>query len=256
MVRVILKAFDILEKIAQANGQALTLTEISADLGMNQPTAANIINTMISRGYIEHVGKKKGYKLGPNAFRLTNVVPYGKELVNAAKDIMDDLTAKLNETCIIGVLRNYKRYILHFVNASQEVQVNLSSERNVYETASGRLLLAYLNEKERARFINQNGLPSSSLWLEASTEKGVAEVLDAIKKNGVAVTHLRERHVKGFAVPIFFQEKVVAALSIFLPEYRCTTTKEKEIIEGLKNASTEISARLNRNAQAGIEPAS
>jgi DNA-binding IclR family transcriptional regulator len=111
------------------------------------------------------------------------------------------------------------------------------------------LLFAYLNEKERVRFINQNGLPSSSLWLEASTEEGVAEVLDAIKKNGVAVTHLRERHVKGFAVPVFLQEKVVAALSIFLPEYRCTTTKEKEIIEGLKNASTEISTRLHRNAQ-------
>ncbi|MFN7280766.1 MAG: IclR family transcriptional regulator [bacterium] len=248
MVQVLLKAFDILEKIAQANGQSLTITEISADLGMNQPTAANIINTMISRGYIEHVGKKKGYKLGPNAFSLTNVVPYGKELVNAAKDIMDELTAKLNETCIIGVLRNYKRYILHFVNAPQEVQVNLSSERNVYETASGRLLFAYLNEKERARFISQNGLPSRSLWLEASEEEGVADVLDAIKESGVAITHLRERHVKGFAVPVFMQEKVVAALSIFLPEYRCTDIKEKEIIESLKNASAEISLNLKASA--------
>jgi DNA-binding IclR family transcriptional regulator len=69
------------------------------------------------------------------------------------------------------------------------------------------------------------------------------------KKKGVAVTHLKERHVKGFAVPVFFQENVVAALSIFLPEYRCTIAKEKEIIEGLKNASTEISTRLHRNAQ-------
>lgn len=246
MVQVIIKAFDILELIAQADGQALTLTEISAELGISQPTAANIINTMVSRGYVEHVGKKKGYKLGPTAFRLTNVVAYEQDLVEVSKRPMEELTLQLNETCLLGVLRNHKRLILHVTNSNHDIQVQVRSERSVYETASGRLLLAYLDEKERARFLHHNRLPSHSLWAEASTEVGIVEALSAIKNKGLAVTHLIERHVKGFAVPIFTKGKVVAALSIFLPEYRCTPTKEKEIIENLFRASTEISTKLTR----------
>jgi IclR family KDG regulon transcriptional repressor len=245
MVQVIIKAFDILELIANADGQALTLTEISADLGMSQPTASNIINTMISRGYIEHVGKKKGYKLGPASFSLTNEVSYEQELIEASKKIMDDLTQRLNETSLLGVLRNQKRLILHVANSSHDIQVKVKSERSVYETASGRLLLAYLSEGERIRFIQQNGLPDASLWEEGSTNDGLKEALIKIKEEAITTTFLSDRHVKGFAVPIFRNNKVIAALSIFLPEYRCTDNKQIEIIQSLKLASSEIERRLN-----------
>ncbi len=146
MVLVIKKAFDILEFIARRNGQGTTLTEISQELELNQATAANIIKSLVATGYCEHIGKKKGYRLGPAAYRLTNDIPYGQELINAARDVMEELTAKLNESSVLGVLRNYKRFTLHVVNSSQEVQVQLRSERNIYETASGRVLLAYLPE--------------------------------------------------------------------------------------------------------------
>ncbi len=72
---------------------------------------------------------------------------------------MASLTEKLNGSCILGVLRNHKRYILYAVNAVQEIQVQLRSERNIYETASGRILLAYLSEKNLERHVQQNGLP-------------------------------------------------------------------------------------------------
>lgn len=245
MVQVLIKAFDIIELVVQRNGQAISLTEVSDELELNQATAANIINTMVSRGYLEHIGKKKGYRLGPAAYRLTNEVPYGKELVNVAKDIMEELTDKLNESCIIGVLRNYKRYILHAVNATQEVQVNLSSERNVYETASGRLLLAHLPDKELNHFIKQNSLPNAELWEEASTTKGLVEAFEKIRKDGIVITHLKNRHVKGFAVPVFSNDQVVASLSVFLPEYRCSSARQKEIVQSLKTAAAAISQKLN-----------
>ena len=45
MVLVVIKTFDILELVALRNGQAITLTEIAAELNLNQATAANIIKT-------------------------------------------------------------------------------------------------------------------------------------------------------------------------------------------------------------------
>ncbi len=244
MVQVLIKAFDILELVAQRNGQSITLTEIADELQLNQATAANINKTLVHKGYLEHIGKKKGYRLGPAAYSLTNEVPYGKDLINAARGVMEELTAKLNESCLLGVMRNNKRYILHVVNSVQEIQVQLRSERNVYETASGRLLLAYFSEKELERFIQQNGLPDPELWEEASSMEKLLQTLPKIKKEGMAMTFMGNRHIRGFAVPIEVHDKVVAGLSVFLPEYRCTETRQLEIIQSLKTAAIEIGSKL------------
>jgi IclR family transcriptional regulator, KDG regulon repressor len=244
MVQVILKSFDILELVAQRNGQAISLTEISQELQLNQATTANIINTMVDRGYLEHIGKKKGYRLGMMAFRLTNEVAYEQDMINAAKEDMEQLTASINESSLLGILRNNKRYIIHVVNSTQDIQVQIRSERSVYETASGRLLLAYLSEKELERFLTQNGLPDFSLWEEAGSINGLVAALAQIKKDAFALTHLKNRHVKGFAVPIFVNEKVVAGLSVFVPEYRCIGNHESDIIDSIKKTAQSISQKL------------
>jgi IclR family transcriptional regulator, KDG regulon repressor len=244
MVQVIIKAFDIIELVAQRNGQAVSLTEISQELNINQATAANIINTLVSRGYLEHIGKKKGYRLGPTAFHLTNEIPYEQALVHNARDVMETLTLTLNESCLLGVLRNHKRYILHAVNAAQEIQVQLRSERNIYETASGRLLLAYLSEKELERYIQKNGLPDIEIWKEGHTTNKLISSLAQIKEEGIAKTHLINRHIKGFAVPIVVNDKVLAGLSVFVPEYRCSPSREKEIIQAMKASAAEISEKI------------
>lgn len=246
MVLVVIKTFDILELVSQANGQGITLTEISQQLQINQATASNIIKTMVSKGYIEHIGKKKGYRLGPASFRLTNEVPYGQDLVNAARDVMEDLTSKLNESSILGTLRNNKRYVLHVVKSNQEIQVQVRTDRNAYETASGRLLMAYLSEKELEKFLHANGLPDKTLWKEASTLKGLSASLAKIKKESIAITHLVNRHVRGFAAPIFAHDQVVAGLSVFLPDYRYSVSRQKDIIQSLRDASHIISERLNQ----------
>ena len=199
---------------------------------------------MVHKGYLEHIGRKKGYRLGSAALRLTTDVPYGQDLVNAARDVMEQLTAKVNESSILGSLRNGRRYILHVVNSNQEVQVQVRTDRNAYETASGRLLLAYLPERELERFIHQNGLPDKTLWKEASTLKSLDVVLGKIRKEGLVMTQLNNRHVRGFAVPVFAEEKAVAGLSVFLPDYRYTVAKQKLIVQSLREASQAITKQL------------
>ena len=247
MVLVILKTFDILELVSLRNGQAITLTEIANELGLNQATAANIIKTMVHKGYLEHIGKKKGYRLGEAVHRLTSNKPYGQDLVTAAKEIMESLTEKVNESSILGTLRSYKRYILHVVNSNQEVQVQVRTDRNVYETASGRLLLAYLPEKELARFLQIHSLPDKTLWKEASTPNGLANCLKQIRQEGLVLTQANNRHVRGFAVPVYADDKVVAGLSVFLPDYRYTPAKHHVIVQSLRDASAQITRRLQHD---------
>lgn len=244
MVLVIIKALDILEYLGQDQEKAYTLTEISESLDLNQATCANILKTLVSKNYVEHLGRKKGYKLGPMAFNLTNNLAYNQNLIMAAKDIMEELTAKLNETSLLGVLRNQKRFILHLIHSDQDLQVRSRSERNVYETASGRILLAYLSKKERENFIASNGLPTEQVWKEATTTEALYAALDKIAKDELTITYSL-KHIIGVAVPIRKSGKVIAALGVFLPEIRFSAAKKKEIIHEMKLDAKRIMEKLN-----------
>ncbi|MCR9064914.1 MAG: helix-turn-helix domain-containing protein [Cytophagales bacterium] len=245
MVQVIIKALDILELVSKRNGQAVSLTEVSNELNLNQSTTANIMNTLVYKNFLEHLGKKKGYKLGTMAFQLTDSVSYEKDLIQAAKGVMEDITLNLNESSVLGVMKNYKRLILHSVSSTQDIQVQIRSEKNVYETASGRLLLSNLSEKEINKFLGYYGLPKAAIWPEAKTKEGLLKELKKIKENGIAQTRFSHNHLVGFAVPIVLNKQVIAGLSVFLPEYRCTNEVQENVIYHLKSAAHLISKKLS-----------
>ena len=245
MVLVVVKALDILEYIARDPNRAYSLTEVAEGLGMNQATCVNILQTLVEKSYLEHLGRKKGYRLGPMAYNLTNNVSYGQHLVTAAKDVMERLTAHLNETSILGVIRNQKRFILHLVNSDQDLLVRSRTERTIYETASGRLLLAFLSDKEREHLLRQIGLPPADVWESASSAEGLASALATIRANELAIT-LSKTHIIGLAVPVRRHEVTVASLSVFLPQARYSPPREKEIVHALRQAANDISQRLSQ----------
>ena len=88
-----------------------------------------------------------------------------------------------------------------------------------------------------------NGLPSVDTWPGAETEAGLSEALERIRADELAVTHSKS-HIIGLAVPIRSGGRVTAALSVFLPEIRCSAFRKKEVIKALRQAATQIDSRL------------
>lgn len=244
MVLVVIKALDILEYIARDPSRAYTLTEISEQLDLNQATCVNILKTLVSKNYVEHLGRKKGYRLGPMAFNLTNNLGYSQDLIMAAKPEMEALTQQLNEGCLLGIIRNQKRLILHMVNSDQDLQVRSKTERDVYETASGRLLLASMPRKEIDSFVNANGLPADGVWKDVSSREDLLIALEKIQREEIVITY-SVKHIIGVAIPVKKNGKTIAALSIFLPEIRFPAQKKKEIVAALKNAAERINTKLD-----------
>lgn len=239
MVLVLIKALDILEWVARDSSRTYSLTEIAEGLQMNQATCVNILQTLVSKNYIEHLGRKKGYRLGLMAYNLTNNLAYSQSLVLAAKEPMEALTVELNETSILGIIRNQKRFIVHLVNSDQDLQVRSRTERNIYETASGRLLLAYLSAQELDRLILSLGLPTAQAWPEAGNANELRSALAAIRGHELAITRSAS-HIIGLAVPIRKDGQVVASLSVFVPQVRCSLERQKEIEQALQRSSRLI----------------
>lgn len=244
MIQVINRALDILEIVAADPEKPASLGEIADALGLNHGTCANIMKTLVSRNYLEQIGTKKGYILGAKSYALTNNDAYRKDLVEAAKSEMEKLTEMTNENCLLAILNGEKRIVIHSTNAEQELQVRTSSEKNVYDSASGRMLLAMLPEPDIDRFIAKYGTPLSESWKEADTVENLKKLLSQFKKEECALQMLAGRQVIGLAVPIQKGVKTVASLSIYLPEYRYMLTDKTGLVHQLKMAAKRISQRL------------
>ncbi len=247
MIQVIVRAIDILEFVAQHGKEPVQLIRIAENAGLSQPTTANIVKTLLVKNYLEQVGRKEGYRLGAGAFQLTGNLSYNQNLLLAAKDVMEDLTRQLNETCLLGVIRNNKRYVLHAVQSDQDLQVRIRTEAEIYQTASGRLLVAYLTEKDLDKLIQAVGLPSAQIWLGTQTREALEKILAKIRKEELVQTS-NTHHIAGFAIPVYKNKQVIASLSVFLPESRVNPANKATITKLMKRTANKIKERLNKEA--------
>lgn len=249
MIQVINRAFDILEFVAGNKNKVYSLTEIADAFQLNHGTCANIIKTMVHRNYLEQIGHKKGYKLGFMSYQIGGNHSYEKELLNAAVHEMEALTLKMNETCLLAILKKNIRVAIHQISGNHDLMVKSSPEKAAFNSASGRLLVAMLDDTERKDFIDKYGLPSVDLWKEASTQRSFDAEVKKIWSLGYA-TQTSKAHIVGLAVPVLRNKKTVASLSMYLPESRFSTKIEKEIVANLNKAAEAIGKKLNMRKEA------
>ena len=251
MIQVLHKAFDILELLAAAADRPKGLRQIADALGLHQATCANILKTMIHRGYVEQVAPKKGYLLGPMAYYLAGSRPYRRDLLKAAEPAMAELAKDVHETVVLITLYQCKRFMLCEARGDQDLQVrsDIISSDEVYETATGRLLLAYLPPEQLKAFVTMRGLPTDA-WPEAQSQTGFEVALEDIRKAG-KVVNVCKPQVAAAAFPIRDGEAVTAALGLYLPRFRFKGSHRKRVLASLEKSATEISCQLSERLRRG-----
>ncbi len=245
MIQVIVRAIDILEFVAQHGNEPVQLIKIAEHVGLNQPTCANIVRTLVDKNYLEQVGRKQGYLIGIGAYQLTGNPAYQQELIEAAIEPMQDLKKEINETSLLGMIKNNKRVVLHLEECDQVLQVKTGMLAPVYYTSIGRLMMAFMPEKELNNLLKSLGLPTKSDWPGAETKEGLLLELQKIRTEEF-VKIRSATHTVGFAVPIYKNKIVVAALSIFVPESRYTEKDKDKLYKAIRATADKIRKRLER----------
>lgn len=243
MIQVIIRAINILEFVAQHDKEPVQLFKIAGHVGLSHPTTANIVKTLLEKNYLEQMGRKKGYRLGIAAFQLTSNPFYQQNLITAANDPMEELTQQLNETSLLAMIQNNKRIILHQVECNQVLKVNTVMVADVYDASTSRLLMAYFTSKDLDSLIKAVGLPSKKVWPGAETRIGLENELRIIRKEEF-VQLVSVYHTVGFAVPIYKDKVVIAALSIFVPQSRYTESHKGKIAKLIRKAAKQITGEL------------
>ncbi len=243
MIQVIERALSILEFVAGHGKEPVRLIQIAENAGLSQPTTANIVKTLVDKNYLEQAGRTIGYRLGIAAYQLSENPSFDQDLIAASKEPMEKLTQQLNETSLLAVIRNNKRVILRLEECDQVLLVKTAMVADLYDTSTGRLLMAYLPPKQLDALLKAIGLPSKKIWPGAETKEGLDRSLEQIRKDEFVQT-LSKYHTVGFAVPIYKAGKVIAAISIFVPESRYTDLHKEKISRSISNAARAISKAL------------
>lgn len=244
MIQVLHRAFNIMEYIAKNPKQEHALRDIANAFNMNHATCANILKTMVNRGYIEQVGQKKGYKLGYMTYQVADSPSYYDDLILASDEALLNLMTEINESVILSVVKHDKRLVLKQMTCSHEIQVRTSNQTSVYRATSGRLLLAYYSAEELEVFIKRNGMPTEADdWSEVQTKEDLEQQLSLIRKQGFCISQNRSA-VIGLAVPILRKGKTIASIGIYLPAMRFGQQEKERLLKAMRGAVQNTESKL------------
>ncbi|MBR1705943.1 MAG: helix-turn-helix domain-containing protein [Bacteroidales bacterium] len=219
MIQVINRALDILEYLSRDRDGERTLGQIAGKTGLNNATCANIIKTLVQRGYIQHLGPKRGYRLGIMPLILSDQDAYFDLLADACRIPIDSLCADINETVLLAVVRDCQRYRVYESHCTHELQVRARLEQPVYKATTGRMIIASYDAQALDRLIAQVGLPDGREWPEATTRAALEAELERIRTEGIAFSR-NANDVVSIAVPIEIKGRVAASVGIYLPGIR------------------------------------
>lgn len=244
MIQVVHRALNILEYVAKDGNKPKPMGQIAQDLALNTATCANIIKTLVQRGYLEKSDLQKGYILGSQLKELTGKHQPHVKLIAAAKIQMDLISEQLNEKCLLAVLKGDKRQVIYKNNCAQIVQATTPDEKKAYDSSTGRLLVAMMTDEALDKFVHTYGLPPSSIWPDADSPAKFMAQIQQIRKNRYALIE-DSKQVIGIASPVYQHTDLVASLSIYLPAFRFSNTVRKKMIQLCLAGADEITAQLS-----------
>lgn len=246
-IKVIEKALNILELLASEENREFPLGEIADTLNMDHGTCSNIIKTLSSRGYINQKGPRCGYKFGYMLYKLTNSAINNEELTKIARDEIDDLGRKLNETAILSCIKNDKRIVLYKTVPDRELIVRTNVDKSIYSANTGRVIIANYTPAHLEKCLIRLGLPSKEEWPEIFTSDNphgeLVNSLAAIRIAGYEIHH-DPNGIVGVAAPIFKAGHVVGSLGVYMPKMRYID--EKLILSTVLASAAEINKKIKQ----------
>ena len=147
MIQVLNKAFRLLEYMAKEPDRPHPLGELAEKIGASPAACSHLVKTIQFNGYLEQTEKRGGYTLGPMAYYLGRHGGYREDLIVRIRPCVQKLSEETGETALFARLNFTKKYVLCSCQTKNPIHVDdsLLYLDTIYETASGRVLLAHLN---------------------------------------------------------------------------------------------------------------
>lgn len=245
-VQSVERALALLELVDAAGAAGIGLSSLAEAGKLKTPTAHNLLNTLLALDYVRRNPQSKHYQLGPRALALGRGRTALDRVAGAAREPLRRLNTALDETVILAVYHGGQRHSVLTLESRRDLRVGarMGADDHFYDTATGRMLLAQLDENEIAALAERLG-PRPPIWPEAQSEAGFRAVLARFAEQELAELH--KDHTEALAVPLRLSSSgMIAALGLHYPAVRDTPERRRMLVEALRRAAGEVQAENER----------
>ena len=153
------KAFQILRQISDA-GQGVGISELAKKLGMSKGTVHGITSILEELGAIVRDPSTKKYEPGLTLIELGRQAYSQIDLRQMARKVMEELMEKIQETVLLGMRNGRNITILDIVECRHDLKITSPIGSTIpLLAATGKAILALMEEKEVEEIIRSKGLP-------------------------------------------------------------------------------------------------
>jgi DNA-binding IclR family transcriptional regulator len=245
MINSVLKAIEILQAF-HINEPRLSLTEISTRLDMPRSTTHNLLNTLLSRGFIEKTDDGR-YALGTAIIALTQAVRVNVELRDGAAPLLRELADACRESVYLCVPDDGWALHIYAIESPDRLRARtaVGDRACLHCTSLGKAILSRLSKGEVDAIIDRRGL-SRFTDLTITDRAALHAELEQTRAQGYAID--RGEHEVGLyciGAPILDKEgQVVGACSVSGQDPEITQGKLEDFSTRVMYTAQEISRRL------------
>lgn len=222
------------------------ISDIAQAVGLHKATAHRIVTTLVNYGFLERLADDQKYRLGLELPNLGYKVLRRMDLRREALPFMRQMVDEWDETCDLSLFDQGKIFYIEVLRGNRALTISAAVGQRLpaHATASGKLFLAYLPEKDLEEILNQP-LDAYTDHTVTSPEK-LRDQLAKIRDQGYAVdSEEYESGVCAIAAPIFNRGgQVVAALGCPSPITRMKPDRISEVAASFKETAKLISYRM------------
>jgi IclR family transcriptional regulator, KDG regulon repressor len=225
-----------------------SLGELAVQTNLSKSTVYRLLSTLAICGYIKQDEQTQKYSLGFKLFNLGAVVAGNMSLRDTALPFMKRLCSELSETIDLNIIEADQRVCIEMVESSEQIRniVKVGQRNALWIGASGKIMLAHLEENERKRIVDEakmlNQLPVE--------EEVIEKELEMIRKQGYVLS-LDDRLKGSFAIasPIFdHTENLIGGLTAAGPIHRLSEDRKPFIIQQVMYTAYKISESMGNSS--------
>jgi DNA-binding IclR family transcriptional regulator len=254
MIKVLNKMFSILEEIVIASPNPVSAGKLAQKFGINKATCSRIIGDLVTFGYIKQISRMEGYVAGPRAYSFGSQVSYKENLLLEASPMIKECAESIRESVLMSEMCKGKRYITCHCNYNPAMNVFLDqlAYDDLYDTATGIMLLAHASKEDIDAIICENGLPTSRLSPTISTNEELYDFLKSVNVRGSYIFDGPNQHGLSIAAfPIFQNGECISVIGVSVPHNDFKGRHKDDVLQAVKLTASKISMAISNIGNIG-----
>ncbi|MGB4360864.1 MAG: IclR family transcriptional regulator [Rhodoferax sp.] len=238
------RAFEILD-FFRAKRKPMLPNEIAAHIGAPRSSVYELVNLLLKHGALEYRGDDGRVFLGRKLYFLYNAYAEQFDPMRECESALVRVTEETRETSQLCMLDGNKYTVALMKEGIRPFRIssNVGEALPIPWTASGRLLVSHMSDKEIREFIPVEDfkLPNGD-WLDS--EVFIQQAREATAAGYFTFDSIVDSFTHCFAAPVYQKgNDCIATLCIVAPRDD-GLHKKKEYIQSLTSIANDLSQRL------------